>query len=352
MRGSGAAGPLLAQQPRRAAGHALVGRRAALGDRRAAGADRRHDVLAGFGRGDCRRPPDLLADVRRTSRRTQRASISCSTWLRQPERDAADVPHALLQRRRHRRPRCRARRARDARRRRSHVDAVDRAARRRASTRLGLTARTNLVLVSDHGMAPLSRDRVDRARRLHRSVAPSTSIDSAPIVGAQPAHAGIGRARSIARSRTSIPRCEVYTRERPAGRAIGCAVIRGCPPVIGIADDGWHVTTRERAGARDADGFPAATTATTRATSRCTACSSPPARSSAAASSCRAFENVHVYELMCRVLGLRPAPNDGDPQSPRVSYAEGARTDTMSRGTMRPRSFERRVGTRPARGER
>ena len=25
-----------------------------------------------------------------------------------------------------------------------------------------------------------------------------------------------------------------------------------------------------------------------------------------------AFENVHVYELLCRVLGLRPASNDGD----------------------------------------
>lgn len=24
------------------------------------------------------------------------------------------------------------------------------------------------------------------------------------------------------------------------------------------------------------------------------------------------FENVHVYELMCRILGLKPAPNDGD----------------------------------------
>jgi ectonucleotide pyrophosphatase/phosphodiesterase family protein 7 len=24
------------------------------------------------------------------------------------------------------------------------------------------------------------------------------------------------------------------------------------------------------------------------------------------------FENVHLYELMCRILGLRPAWNDGD----------------------------------------
>jgi ectonucleotide pyrophosphatase/phosphodiesterase family protein 5 len=25
-----------------------------------------------------------------------------------------------------------------------------------------------------------------------------------------------------------------------------------------------------------------------------------------------AFSNLHVYELICRVLNLRPAPNDGD----------------------------------------
>ena len=25
------------------------------------------------------------------------------------------------------------------------------------------------------------------------------------------------------------------------------------------------------------------------------------------------FENIHVYEFMCAVLGLQPAANDGDP---------------------------------------
>ena len=24
------------------------------------------------------------------------------------------------------------------------------------------------------------------------------------------------------------------------------------------------------------------------------------------------FENIHVYELMCKILGLKPAKNDGD----------------------------------------
>ena len=28
----------------------------------------------------------------------------------------------------------------------------------------------------------------------------------------------------------------------------------------------------------------------------------------------KAFENIHVYELMCALLGIAPAPNDGDPK--------------------------------------
>jgi ectonucleotide pyrophosphatase/phosphodiesterase family protein 7 len=30
------------------------------------------------------------------------------------------------------------------------------------------------------------------------------------------------------------------------------------------------------------------------------------------------FQNIHVYELICAVLGLRPAPNDGSLDSVRV----------------------------------
>ena len=27
-----------------------------------------------------------------------------------------------------------------------------------------------------------------------------------------------------------------------------------------------------------------------------------------------AFSNVHIYELICRVLGIKPARNEGNPQ--------------------------------------
>jgi hypothetical protein len=30
------------------------------------------------------------------------------------------------------------------------------------------------------------------------------------------------------------------------------------------------------------------------------------------------FQNIHVYELMCAILGLKPAPNDGKLDSVRA----------------------------------
>lgn len=52
-------------------------------------------------------------------------------------------------------------------------------------------------------------------------------------------------------------------------------------------------------------------------------------------------ENVHLYELMARLLGLRPAPNDGD--RGRLSHllrpapAAGGRAVTHRRGRLGPR---------------
>ena len=137
----------------------------------------------------------------------------------------------------------------------------------------------------------------------------STSVDSSPIVGARPSRRGHRRRvddlyRALKDKHPRSRRC--YTRERPAGRAIGCAATHGCPRSSASRTTAGTSRRGQRLK-RDAEGAAAALTATTRATGRCTACSSPPARRSARASSSRAFENVHVYELMCRVLGLRPA---------------------------------------------
>ena len=280
------AGTLHAQQPRRAAGHALVGRRAAVGDRRAAGADRRDDVLAGIGRRDRRRPADVLADVRHHDLPNDGAGRSAARrGCEQPEAarptfltlyfsDVDTAGHDVG-------PDAPATRQAAAQRRRSRSRGWS-----PASSALGLasTRQFRARQRSRHGGAVAAS-----ASSCSTTTSTSTTvdlIDSAPIVGLDP-RAERQPTTVYAALKDKHPALEVYTREHPARSAIGCAIIRGLPAIIGIADDGWHPTTRERLKRERARSFPAAIMATIRSTARCTACSSPPARSSRAASSSR-----------------------------------------------------------------
>jgi len=36
----------------------------------------------------------------------------------------------------------------------------------------------------------------------------------------------------------------------------------------------------------------------------------------------KAFDNIHVYNLLCAALGLQPAPNDGDDRLVRAALAK------------------------------
>lgn len=171
-----------------------------------------------------------------------------------------------------------------------------------------LASRVNLVVVSDHGMAQTSRDRVIY---LDDYVDLSTIevIDWSPILGVSPLGGSVDALYAALRGKHAalqvFKSAELPSSHRLAGHP-------RYPPLIGIADDGWTITSRARA-ARDLDeargnhGY-------------------DPVHQSmhglfvAAGPSFRTgvkvprFENVHVYELLCRVLGVRPEPNDGDPK--------------------------------------
>lgn len=171
----------------------------------------------------------------------------------------------------------------------------------------GLTARTNFVLVSDHGMAPLSPE---RTIVLDDYVDMSTVdlIDSSPIATLNP-RSGSNEALYSA-LKDKHPALQVFTRDNlPADYRL-----RGhprLPAVIAIAEDGWHIMTRanvqreddlERGGTHGYDPRH-------RSMHGLFIAAGPQFRSGVVVPS---FENVHIYELLCRVLGLRPASNDGD----------------------------------------
>ena len=169
-----------------------------------------------------------------------------------------------------------------------------------------LTARTNLILVSDHGMAALSPERTIVLDD-YIDVRTVDLIDSSPIVGF---NAQSGSSEAVYRAlKDKHPALAVYTRDSlPAEYRL-----RGhprLPDVIGIADDGWHVTTRAWLDREDGrvPGGTHGYDPRHRSMHGLFIAAGPQFRSGTIVP---AFENVHVYELICKVLGLQPASNDG-----------------------------------------
>ena len=85
--------------------------------------------------------------------------------------------------------------------------------------------------------------------------------------------------------------------------------------MIGIADEGWNITSarevnRWGAGERAPPGGTHGYDARVKSMHGLFIASGPRIRSGVVVP---AFENIHVYEFMCALIGLRPANNDGDP---------------------------------------
>jgi predicted AlkP superfamily pyrophosphatase or phosphodiesterase len=166
----------------------------------------------------------------------------------------------------------------------------------------------NLVVVSDHGMAALSRERVvvlddylDRERVYAISLGSTISI--------RPGTRGNGMPPdSIAAALRSAPHVQVYRREETPARWR----YRDSPlvsEVVGVADAGWVLTTRASLG--DSGSAPSGAHGydNTDSTMRALFIAAGPAFRSGA--EVEPFGALHVYELVCRVLGIEPSPNDG-----------------------------------------
>jgi len=173
---------------------------------------------------------------------------------------------------------------------------------------LGLSARANYVIVSDHGMAALSRDRTIVLDD-YLDVSTIDIVDISPILGVNPRR---GSAEPVYQAlRDKHPALHVYRRdELPLEYRL-----RAHPrlaSVIGVADDGWHITTRAEL-ARDNDrvvGGDHGYDPRNLSMHGLFIAAGPRFRQGVVVPP---FENIHIYELLCRVLDVRPAPNDGDP---------------------------------------
>jgi predicted AlkP superfamily pyrophosphatase or phosphodiesterase len=182
--------------------------------------------------------------------------------------------------------------------------------------RRGLDDAVNMVVVSDHGLA---ETRLDRIIVLDDLVDMTTVdvLETGPMLRLAPADASGVAAdqeveRLLARLRDAHPRLAVYRgRELPA--RYHAQSVR-TPPIVAVADEGWLILTRAqrdrwsaRGGGPHGDhGF----------------APEAPSMHGLLIASGPAFRaglrvppigSVHLYELFCRLLGIAPAPNDGDP---------------------------------------
>lgn len=175
--------------------------------------------------------------------------------------------------------------------------------------RAGLSDRVNYVVVSDHGMAALSVDRTIVLDDLIDLDAVDV-IDWTPVLGVSPKDGNTERLYAMLKDQH--PRMAVYRRgEVPA--EYGLAGHPRLGDVIGIADEGWNITSKRDVTRWDHDRSPAGThgyDGRLRSMHGLFVASGPRLRSGLVVAP---FENIHVYELMCAVLGIAPARNDGDP---------------------------------------
>ena len=182
--------------------------------------------------------------------------------------------------------------------------------------RLGLSDRTNIVIVSDHGMTPHADNQMIV---LDTAIDPKTVnvISTGEHLQVGPPAGRDGNRRSIdalyRALRGKLPHLTIYWREEiPARYHYGDHP--HVAPIVGVPDEGWIVTTREEEARRKPDADPRRGThgydPALRSMHALFVAAGPGVREGLLV---EPFENVHIYDFLCGLLKLNPAKNDGDP---------------------------------------
>jgi predicted AlkP superfamily pyrophosphatase or phosphodiesterase len=174
----------------------------------------------------------------------------------------------------------------------------------------GLLDRTAVLLVSDHGHAARSPDQVIILDDL---LPPGLAdvVDWSPVLQLRPRPGLVDSVSRLLAGRH--PHLRVYRKADIPARWHYQASPR-IQPIVAVADEGWEISSRNwhdrhphafAGGSHGWDpdlpdmwGVFVASGPWFRAQSRGTP-----------------FRNVHVYDLLCRLLGIPPAPNAGSPDS-------------------------------------
>ncbi|MBI2813618.1 MAG: alkaline phosphatase family protein [Opitutae bacterium] len=176
--------------------------------------------------------------------------------------------------------------------------------------RLGLRASANLIILADHGMSPASTDRVIFLDDLV-DVSTIEIETTGPYAGVRPKPGTRTAAELAAALRAKAPpRLQVYLRDEIPARLHYSGNDR-IPAVMLIADDQWSVEQRAGWPVRAAT-FSKGDHGWDNATPNMGALFLAHGPAFKTRTTIDRVDNIHVYNLVCAVLGLAPAPNDGD----------------------------------------
>ncbi len=167
----------------------------------------------------------------------------------------------------------------------------------------GIEDRVNIIVVSDHGMAATSPERViflDDYADLSRARVPAHG----PLFTVWPAK---GEADIVLAQLRRVPHLRVYRRENVPARWHYSGNVR-IAPIIALADEGWTVTTHEYLKSHDFSKGQHGYDNNLRSMQAVFIAHGPAFK---AGTTLPAFSNLDVYELMAYLLHLKPAPNDG-----------------------------------------
>jgi len=188
---------------------------------------------------------------------------------------------------------------------------------------LDLTNRVTIVVVSDHGMTALSDQRIIWLE----DYIDVDGVDVTEWDGLLSLTPKSGSVDAIYRRlHRAHPRLQVFTRETLPARLHYRDNPR-IPAIIGIPDDGWIVTTRERRRRRVEEGrvLQRGTHGFDPANRRMHAifvAAGPEVRRGVVVPT---MDNVNVYEFLCAALKLTPAANDGDASVTRGFFERSSR---------------------------
>jgi predicted AlkP superfamily pyrophosphatase or phosphodiesterase len=170
--------------------------------------------------------------------------------------------------------------------------------------RLGLDDRTSIVIVSDHGMTPTSYDRVVYLD----AMVDMTTVEVFESGGTLEINPRDGDAEGLYRRlHARHPMLSIYRKEDLPARLHYRDNAR-IPAIIGIPADGWTVNTGQRLTEEELHVGTHGYEPTTPNMGALFVAAGPPLRRGLVVAP---FENVHIYELLCRLLEITPAKNDG-----------------------------------------